>query len=306
MSGLPEREGTLDAEEYFARIHPDDRGHVLSAFDDLVGSPDHTAVAFTHRLIQPDGSTSWASSHGELVRDHRDAPPRFVVVSLDISDAKRREEELAAALAERDRLLEQKEALLVEVNHRVKNSLQLVLSILNTDARRAGTDQVRDRLEQAAARVRAVTSVHEMLYRSSEIATVELGTYLGDLCLSLAAGSSAPGVEIACGAAQVRLPIDTAIPLALIVNELVSNALKHAFAGAGGGRIQVSTRLEGGALVLEVADNGAGKHEGANAGLGTRIVQGLVKQLHASLTESDAAPGYRVVIRVPVADDGGK
>lgn len=298
MSGLPDREGTLDAQDCFARIHAEDRGGVLAAFDAVMGAAEHATVSFTHRVDLPDGTRRWLSSQGELVRDHRDALPRFVVVSLDISEAKRREEDLAAALADRDRLLLQKESLLGEVNHRIKNSLQLVTSMLNTDARRAGSGEVRDRLEQAAARVRAVTSVHEMLYRSNEVTTVAFGAYLRDFCAALAAGSSAPGVRIDCDAVKVPLAADTAIPLALIVNELVSNALKHAFP-AGSGRVAVSTRLEGGALVLEVADDGVGKAGDAQQGLGTRIVQGLVGQLGASMTFNDAAPGHRVLIRTP-------
>lgn len=100
-------------------------------------APEHTTVAFTHRLVLEDGTVRWLPSQGELVRDHRDALPRFIVVSLDITASKEREEKLAKTLEDRDRLVAQTEALLGEVNHRIKNSLQIVSSILNTDAHRA-------------------------------------------------------------------------------------------------------------------------------------------------------------------------
>jgi PAS domain S-box-containing protein len=300
MLGIADREGTLNAEDCFARIHEDDRASVRSAFDGVMGAPDHTAVAFTHRLVSPEGKMQWLSSQGELVRDHREALPRFVVVSLDISESKRKEEELAAALAERDRLLAQKEALLSEVNHRIKNSLQLVSSILNMDANRSAPGEGRARMESAAARVQAVASVHELLYRSNEVTTVACGTYLRELCASLGAGGAAgAGVEVVCDVVEVRLSADKAIALALIVNELVSNALKHAFDGSDKGVIQVTTRADENALVLEVADNGAGKDAGAEPGLGTRIIDGLVEQLDASMKASHGAPGLRVVIRIP-------
>jgi two-component sensor histidine kinase len=301
MLGLPEQESTLPAQNWFDRIHTDDRDGVHRAFHVVMDAPEHTTVAFTHRLVLPDGTTRWLSSHGELVRDHRDAPPRFVVVSLDITISKQREEKLSEALEERDRLLTQKEALLAEVNHRIKNSLQLVASILNTDAHRACHGEVRARLKRAAARIRAVTSVHEMLYRSDEVTSVAFGSYLRELCENFAAGDlGTAGAEILCEAAEVQLPADRAIPFALIVNELVSNALQHAFAGISNGVIKVATRVEGSDLVLEVADNGNGKDEDTEHGMGTRIIGGLVGQLDASMTTSDGEPGHRVIIRMPV------
>lgn len=304
MLGLPEREGTLPSPDVFALVHAEDQAGVHAAFEQEMNAPEHTTVAFTHRLALKDGTTRWLSSHGELVRDHPDTLPRFMVVSLDITTSKEREEKLAETLEERDRLLAQKEALLAEVNHRIKNSLQLVASILNTDAHRAGEGEVRERLERAAARVRAVTSVHEMLYRSSEVTTVAFGDYLYQLCGNLAAGDAGTaGVDIGCEPAEVDLPADKAIPLALMVNELATNAIKHGLAGVPDGFIKIATRLENEDLVLEVIDNGAGKAEGAEQGLGTRIINGLVGQLGASMSTGPASPGYRVVIRVPLQSE---
>ncbi|ETX29427.1 hypothetical protein RISW2_23110 [Roseivivax isoporae LMG 25204] len=301
MLELAEREGTLPAHDCFARIHADDRAGVHDVFDQVMDAPEHTSVAFTNRLVLPGGGARWISSQGELVRDHRDALPRFVVVTLDITASKQREEQLSEALEDRDRLLAQKEALLGEVNHRIKNSLQLVASILNTDAHRSGHGEVRERLERAAARVRAVTSVHEMLYRSNEVTTVAFGTYLRELCKNLADGDAGTAsVEMQCDAADLHLPTDKAIPLALIVNELVSNAIKHGLAGTPDGTIHVSTWVTGDGIALEVADNGRGKLEGAEQGLGTRIIEGLVRQLDASMNTGDAGPGHRVTIHVPL------
>ncbi|MGR3365550.1 MAG: sensor histidine kinase [Maritimibacter harenae] len=304
MIGLADREGTLPAADFFALVPAEDRSDVQAAFQREIEAPDHTAVSFTHRLVLKDGTTRWLSSHGELVRDHRDALPRFVVVSLDVTGSKEREEKLTETLEDRDSLLAQKEALLGEVNHRIKNSLQLVASILHTDARRAGEGEVRDRLEGAAARVQAVTSVHEMLYRSNEVTTVAFGAYLRQLCDYLAAGDAGTaGVEIQCEPVEVQLPTDKAIPLALIVNELAANAIKHGLAGVENGIIRVAAGLEGEELVLEVTDNGIGKAEGTEEGLGTRIIGGLVAQLGATVSTGAAEPGYRATVRVPLEQD---
>lgn len=301
LLGLPDQEGTLPARDFFDLVHPDDQAELLDAFQRHMDAAANTVVSVANRLIRQDGSTTWLSSHGELVRDHRDALARFVVVSLDITAAKQREETLAKTLEERDRLLAQKETLLGEVNHRIKNSLQLVASILSTDARRAGEGEVRERLQGAAGRVRAVTSVHEMLYRSNKVTTVSFGAYLRELCANLASGDAGTaGVEVQCDAADVNLPADMAIPLALIVNELTTNAIKHGLADVPDGTIRVATRLDDGTLVLDVADNGSGKDGDAEPGLGTRIVDGLVAQLDASMTTTHPEPGHRVVIHVPL------
>lgn len=301
MLGLPIQEGTLTAASYFDLMHAEDRAGVRAVFEREMNAPEHTTVSFAHRLVLGDGTLRWLSSHGELVRDHRDATPRFVVVTLDITASKAREEKLAETLEDRDRLLAQKEALLGEVNHRIKNSLQLVASILNTDAHRAGEGEVSERLKGAAARVMAVTSVHEMLYRSNEVTAVAFGGYLRELCGNLAAGDAGTaGVEVRCDAAEVKLPADQAIPLALIVNELATNSIKHGFSGVPDGVIKVATRVEAGDLVLDVADNGTGKPEDAAQGLGTRIIDGLVNQLGATMSISDGKPGYRVTIRAPL------
>lgn len=301
LLGLDPREGTLPARDCFAMLHAEDRAAVRAVFEDAMHAPEHTNLSFTHRLVQGDGKTRWLSSQGELVRDHRDALPRFVVVSLDITASKEREEELAQTLEERDRLLAQKEALLAEVNHRIKNSLQLVVSILKTDARRAGEGEVRERLAGAAERVRAVTAVHEMLYRSNRVMSVAFGDYLRQLCENLTAGDAGTaGVKLQCQTTDVDLPADKAIPLALIVNELATNSIKHGLAGVPNGRIEIATSLEGDCLVMEVVDNGAGKAEAAEQGLGTRLIEGLVGQLGASMDTGPAEPGYRVTIRVPL------
>lgn len=300
MQGLPEREGTLSADECFAPIPADDLKTLRTAFKAAEKEADHTPVSFTHRVVQQDGSVRWLSSQGELARDHRDALPRFLLVSMDITPTKRREEKLAQAVDERDRLLAEKEMLLAEVNHRIKNSLQLVSSILNIDARRAGDEAAREQLKRAAARVGAVTSVHEMLYRSNEVASVEFGSYLRELCEMLAAGDvAAARARILCDPAQVRLSADKAIPLALLTNELVSNSLKYGLSETGESLVEVRTFLDGDELLLEVADNGPGKAVDAPPGLGTRIIEGLVEQLGATMTTKDRGPGYSVIIRTP-------
>lgn len=300
MHGLSDQEGIFSADAFFVSIPPEDRIAMVGAFDMEIPEAGDKPVAFTYRAIQPDGCTRWISSHGEIVRETRDALPRFMMVSMDITIAKRREHKLAQAVDERDLLLAQKETLLAEVNHRIKNSLQLVSSILKTDARRAQKGEIKERLERAVARVRAVTSVHEMLYRSNEIASVEFGIYLREFCKALEAGEAthAP-VTVHCDPIDVKLHADQAIPLALMVNELVTNSIKHGLSGVEGDAITVKTSLDGQDLVLQVADNGTGKPGDAKPGQGSFIIEGLVVQLGAKMVTAECSPGYSVTIRIP-------
>jgi two-component sensor histidine kinase len=143
-----------------------------------------------------------------------------------------------------------------------------------------------------------------MLYRSNEVTTVAFGAYLRQLCDYLAAGDAGTaGVEIRCEPVEVQLPTDKAIPLALIVNELAANAIKHGLAGVENGIIRIAAGLEGEELVLEVTDNGTGKAESTEEGLGTRIIGGLVAQLGATVSTGAAKPGYRATVRVPLQQD---
>jgi two-component sensor histidine kinase len=214
------------------------------------------------------------------------------------------------------RLLDEKEVLLGEVNHRVKNSLQIVGAILSLQARDA-RDEGAAALRSASARVRAVAAVHASLYHDDDVRTVDFGDHLRRFCATLAEslGADARGIALDVEAEAVTLRAETAVPLSLIVNELVTNAFKYAFdadasradEGAPSTRVRVSLCRDGeGRVAVEVSDNGAGRgtdeadgpfdgqpsQEGRSparssspsGGLGTTLVSTLARQLGATVT----------------------
>ena len=192
--------------------------------------------------------------------------------------------------------VQQKELLLKEVNHRVKNSLQIVSSILSLQVPDVDGTEAADALRNAAARVLAIAAVHERLYTGEDTATVRLDTFLHDLCHDIGRAYNWPeGIET--NVERVDVPTDMAVPLALIVNELVTNVIKHAGPPCG-----IALRAEAaGALKLTISDQGQGpSHDRPRPGLGSRIVDALSTQLGASVERKRVPTGYMIELTVPL------
>jgi two-component sensor histidine kinase len=190
----------------------------------------------------------------------------------------------------------QKELLLKEINHRVKNSLQIVSSILGLEVRQANNAEAADALRNAAARVLAIAAVHERLYTGEDASAVRLDTFLSDLSQDIGSAYGCPdGITFA--GEPISVPVDVAIPLALVLNELVTNAIKHA-----GPPCEISLRTGVGRMLkLAVTDKGQGPSpDQSHTGLGTRIIKAFSHQLGAeSATETDCS-GYTIELSVPL------
>lgn len=207
------------------------------------------------------------------------------------------ESTLRATLAERNLLLR-------EINHRIKNSLQLVTSILNLQSQEFTDPQARQRFQHAVSRVMAIASVHERLYQDEDPLTVAMDEYISGLCAGLTNASilDPSRTNISVEVEPVRLPTEVAVPVALIVNELVTNALKYAQPPEGRGAIKVSlVRLPPDELKLTIADNGKGAatETKEQSGLGRRLVNTFVRQLAGRVATHSSANGYEVVIVFP-------
>ena len=193
--------------------------------------------------------------------------------------------------------LDAKEVLLYEVNHRVKNSLQLVNSLLSLQAGQ-GSDELRRNLEDARARIGVVARLHGQLYLSSMHDRIEAGAFLKGLVADTVEAlkpSDAVTSETECDG-EVMLLLDQAIPLAIVVSELVTNALKYAFDDDGEGTVSLAVRRRNdGKIEIEIKDDGTGLPDGfdpsASSGLGMRVSHALVQQLRGELTFSSTDQG---------------
>ncbi len=200
-------------------------------------------------------------------------------------------------------LLRQKDVLLQEMQHRVANSLQIIASILLLKARAVTSEETRRDLQDAHQRVMSVAEVQRHLHVTGGIDRIEVGSYLSTLCGSL--GSSMTGesqpINIRVSAEHGRIGSDEAVSLGLIVTELVINAIKYAFPARNpAASIGVSYEVNGSDWKLVVSDNGVGKDAvpapKSGGGLGTAIVQALVKQLGAQMETTSGETGTAVSI----------
>jgi len=195
--------------------------------------------------------------------------------------------------------LEHQQVLVKEINHRVKNSLQLVASMLHLQA---GDDpQLRRRLQEASSRIMAIGRAHDRLYRSPQVEKTELADYLSDICRDLK--EVAPNCHVSFEASEpLSLNTDRAISLALVVTELVSNAAKHAYPDGTHGTISVRLRDVGEGAQVSVRDEGVGLPPDfeidKRIGLGMRLIRALAKQARAQLRIERHARGTEFVLEI--------
>jgi len=290
--GFDPSEGPLTQAQIGARIHPDDRERVAAEHAALMRSSDDYRIEY--RVLTQAGELRWVVSQG--IRIGGDWPAgrgRMVGVIQDITERKRRESELHALAAVRELLVR-------EADHRIKNSLQLVVSLLGDQMRGLDDPVAVAALRGAIARVGAIAASHLALQGSEDLRQVDLAVTLRELCRHLA--QLQPSIDIVCCCNEgLLLDADRAVPLGLAVSEVVTNALRHAFAGRPGGTVHVEAVAEIGTLVLRVSDNGVGMPAEAGPGLGSRLIRSLTARLGAAMQiESTARDGTVVTLRLPL------
>jgi len=225
--------------------------------------------------------------------------PMALSAIVDISDRKLKEDRVKAAL-------EEKEVLLGEIHHRVKNNLQVIDSLLSLQFSKVQDETALALVKESQSRIRSMAFIHQTLYESRDFALVDFRHFFDSLVHNLVTsyGVDSERVSLRVSADEVALPINAAIPCGLIVNELISNALKHAFPGDRPGEIDVDlVREPNSRVMLTVSDNGVGIDESLDlinaATLGLQLVSLLAEQLGAVMDIHRSAP-TRFCLRFPV------
>jgi len=270
-------------------VAPEDRDAVLSMLD---GPGENSTKAVTVRCCRKDGSFAWVELRVARLETSTWAQPMIVLTLHDVTAHREHEQQTQSTLRE-------KEVLLREVYHRVKNNLQVIQSLLKMRARTLPEGEMRDLMTDTIQRVHAMALVHERLYQMDDLAHVSLSSYLLDLFDgALSSSSLQPGqIHIGLDAEEILLDLDGAIPFGLLLNELLSNSLKHGFPGGRTGTVDVSIHRISGAVQMVVKDDGIGLPEHFNAAactsMGMKLAGSLAHQLGGSLVFS-ADNGCRV------------
>ncbi|TCQ01917.1 two-component sensor histidine kinase [Rhizobium sp. PP-F2F-G36] len=285
MFGFAPGEGGPIAAPFYARLHEGDLAKVRESVDAAMSSVDQTVIETSYRIVWPDRTVRHVISRGEVMRTST-GQVRLIGVLMDVTADRNREAELADAVARQAEFLEEKDRLLAELNHRVKNSLQLVVSTLRLQARRVTDDNCRETLNRAVARVRAIVSVHERLYRDKHALSVDMAEHLLGLCLDVA-GSEGQGFAVDVD--PVRLQPEAAIPVSVIVNELISRLVQ-----SNDEKIVVSLRESGGGmLTLSVAGRQRQDDDDGLLDVGRRIIAAVAAQIRANFTETSTDERYQ-------------
>ena len=265
-------------------IHPEDMADVkASLLRSLNTGVEHKKE---YRVIRPDGDVRWVACKGAPVFDDQGRLVRLLGIFQDITERKLTEEQAKAALREKDVLLR-------EIHHRVKNNLQVVSSLLSLQAMKTPNTEASSTLMDRCRRIRVMADIHNRLYGSRDIAKIEFDDFVHTLTEGLVSAYSPEAVHIDLveDLESITLNIDTAIPCSLIISELLSNSMKHAFPGRTKGTIVVALKRHGDKLHLRVKDNGIGQTQAQGSqpyeSLGLMLVHALVEQLDGDIVCSN-------------------
>ena len=268
------------------------------------------ALATGEPVVLPDLARERRLKVARFVTDHgvkalinvtvrgADSKPPFGILEVDSreprrftgtdTDFLRTYANLLADAVERSRMLHElrsavadKERLLREVQHRVKNNLQMIVSFIRLQERRIRNREVQREFRVVHQRIETLSLVYDKLYAAGEVDRVDLGTYLGELGASLLRlhVEEAPGVHLRTDIVSLTVPLDQAVPLGLIVNEFVTNSFKHAFTGEPGSIGLELGRPDTGTARLQLWDDGQGLPRARAAGTGLALIEGLARQV---------------------------
>ena len=245
-----------------------------------------------------DGSTFPVEVHVGAVQF--DGKRMMLAIARDVTRRRQHEAAMSASLHE-------KEVLLKEIHHRVKNNLQIICSLLNMQADGIGADVCNDTIraafDETRNRVRSMALIHEQLYQTPDLAHIDLGEYLETLASSIKRSASKDGERVAftLDCQPVALDIDRAVPCGLIVNELVTNAIKYAFPGGQSGAIKLQLRAREQTVILSVSDDGIGMNPDfrweESDSIGLQLVSALTEQLEGEVALESGASGTIWTIR---------
>lgn len=278
-------------------LHEDMLSHFTALRERWETATNDQVFESEYQMRHVNGEWRWFLGRDTVFTRTHDGDVRQIIgTAQDITENKRAQDQLLAALNEKD-------ALLKEVHHRVKNNLQIISSLLNLQASQISEPNVLDIFNETKNRVRSMALLHETLYRTENLAQIDFHHYVLALCNSLlrSLGVDINRIHLTIQIQNVTLDMERAIPCGLIINELVTNAVKHAFPNNRSGQITIAMQKNDcHSYQLTVCDDGCGllpeQQTGQATTLGLRLVHDLTTQLRGKLTiSSDAGTEFQIM-----------
>lgn len=314
----------VNYESYIQSVHADDRENTKEMITRAIQMKK--PFDFYEKIVRPDGFIRTLHSRGEIITGSEGKAVRMVGTCQDVTAAKEQEEELRRtrdeleirvkertkelmkineelqkeiierkkAIENTEAALREKEILLKEVHHRVKNNLQIILSLINLQSNQTKDKEMVQFFEQTKNRIKSIALVHEKLYKSRDLSSINFEEYLNELIPNIYESFKAENsnVSLKIEIEKIFMSIDIAISLALIINELVANSLKYAFPNNRKGQLYISLKQESDTIfILVLKDDGVGysKEVNNNSGtLGLRLVNVLVEQLDGTISVNNS------------------
>ncbi len=290
LAGVPEDDGSLDTSAILDLIQPGAReafnASIMESFTNL------TPWLYEFPITTTRGEEKWIRGHSIPERE----PDGSVIwhgVLVDITANKKTEERLRDSLHEKD-------ALLREIHHRVKNNLQVITSLLNLQANKFVDEELSRQFDIARNRIKSMSLIHEKFYQSEDLSRICFGDYIRSIARDLERSYPVPGkpARLVFDLDRVFMSIDQAIPCGLIVNEIITNSFKHAFPPGWHGtpEIHITLRLHGAIAEITVRDNGKGiSGEAGDGAMGFLLIDTLAAQIKATVTrQADGGTAFTI------------
>lgn len=259
------------------KVYKDDQKKIIDDFQNVLQTGKEEITEY--RFVARDGSIHWLEDFARIQYDEAGKPTGIFGVLRDITEIKKVYEKLRQSLRE-------KEVLLAEVHHRVKNNMQIMASLLRLQARQAKDEETKELFRESQARIRTMALVHEKLYQSKDFTRINFSDYIQQVAIHLMSlyHEKSKNVDLEIKSEGVKLDINKAIPCALLLNEIITNALKHAFPDSRPGKLFiVFEQRPGGEYFLRVEDDGIGLPIDINPEkpetLGLQLINDLAFQL---------------------------
>jgi PAS domain S-box-containing protein len=274
MFGYLENEIEMQPDVYPKYLHPEDRARVENSFTACLDNGT-SSYEIECRFLNKKGDYISILSRGYILRNSNNVPIRVSGSDMDLTDRKQAEAQIKQSL-------EEKEVLLKEVHHRVKNNLQIISSILNLQSSTIADKQTLDLLKNSQDRIRSMSLIHELLYQTKDFSTINFSEYIRSIATNLFQSYNQNRlVNLVLELEPVFLDLDSAIPCGLIINELITNSLKYAYNTDDEGDVRINLTLTNNIVIIIIEDTG----KGFPTTIDFRETESLGMQLVISLTD---------------------